>query len=151
MYILTESETHHSMQQRCASGPWNSKKQSAQRKIFVRTIMYLFEVTQYISSVLRMDMDGQKASSINPCSQPAEAGSSVSGSFLLAAVGLKNCCPLHCAVCSCQLCHDLSHLQSICFQGRASQHEMLISTGTVVLLQFRLYTKKPPAGLGLYL
>lgn len=59
--------------------------------------MYLFEATQHISSVLRMAMEDQKTSSINPRSQPAEAGSSVS--FLLAAVGLKNCWPLHCAVC----------------------------------------------------
>lgn len=59
--------------------------------------MYLFEATQNISSVLRMDMEGQKTSSINPRLEPAEAGFSVS--FLLAAVGLKNCCPLLCAVC----------------------------------------------------
>lgn len=55
----------------------------------MRTIVYLFEATQHISSVLGRDMGGQKASSINPRSQPAEAGSSMSVSFLLAAVGLR--------------------------------------------------------------
>lgn len=51
----------------------------------MRTIVYLFEATQHISSVLGRDKGGQKATR----SQPAEAGSSMSVSFLLAAVGLR--------------------------------------------------------------
>lgn len=96
-------------------------------------------------------MGGQKASSINPRSQPAEAGSSVSVSFLLEAVGLKNCCPSSVQSDSCQLCHALSHLPGPSIsKGGLSQHETPISTGIVGILQFGLYTKKLPAGLVLY-
>lgn len=58
--------------------------------------MHVSETTLDSSSVLGMDMNGQKTfSSVSPNSQLTESGFS----FPLAAVGLKNCCLLQCAGC----------------------------------------------------
>lgn len=66
----------------------------------MRTAGHIFETTLDISSVLRMDMNGQKTfNSVNPNSQPPESGFAVFVIFPLAAVGLKNCCLLQCAGC----------------------------------------------------
>lgn len=66
----------------------------------VRTAVHLSETTLDISSVLKINMNGQKTfSSVSPNSQLTESGFAVSVSFPLAAVGLKNRCLLKCAGC----------------------------------------------------
>lgn len=115
----------------------------------MRTAGHISETTLDISSVLRMDMNGQKTfSSVCPNSQPTESGFAVFVIFSLAAVGLKNCCLLQCAGCQLPVvAYSLTLLLHLFPKEGVSQYKMLLSTGIMGILQFGSCTKTTPAGL----
>lgn len=119
----------------------------------MRTVVHLFRAILAISSVLRMDIDGQKTSScVSPHSQPAEAGFAVSVCFPQAAVGLKKCCLLQYAGIQLPIMlYPLTFLVHLFQREGVSQPKMLLSTGIVGMLQFGSCTKKAAAGLVLYI
>lgn len=113
--------------------------------------MHLFEATWGMSSVLLMDMDGQEAfSSVSPHSEPAKAGSSVSQLSSGSSGPEELLPPPVCRLLAVNCAILLSLLPGpSASKGRISQHGMLLSTRTVAVLQFRLYTKKAPIGIGI--